>query len=65
MLSMRIILLENGKGVRCVDAKASNCSINGRIVYSETGSLAAQDIAWDGNKKMMIKNGNGWRSRNL
>ncbi|MDE6237233.1 MAG: hypothetical protein K2J23_08275 [Muribaculaceae bacterium] len=60
-----LILLENGKGVRCVDANASNFNTNGRIVYNETGSLAAQDVAWDGNKKMMIKNGNGWRSRNL
>ena len=60
-----LILLENGKGVRCVDANASNFNTNGRIVYSETGSLAAQDVAWDGNKKIMIKNGNGWRNRNL
>ena len=60
-----LILLENGKGVRCVDANASNFDTNGRIVYSEIGNLAAQDVAWDGNKKIMIKNGNGWRSRNL
>ena len=60
-----LILLENGKDVRCVDANASNFNTNGRTIYCEPGCLVAQDVAWDDYNKMMFINGNGWRSRNL
>ena len=59
-----LILLENGR-VRCVESKSSNFETSGRIVYSESGGLSAQDVAWDGSSKMMIKNSNGWRSHSL
>lgn len=61
----RVLILFENNNVRCVDAKSSNFNTSGRTVYSETGGLAAQDIAWDGNNKMMIKNGNGWRSKSV
>jgi hypothetical protein len=36
-----------------------------RKVYDESGSLAAQDIVWDGNSSFQIKNNNGWRKHSL
>ena len=59
-----LILLENGQ-VRCVESKSSNFETSGRIVYSGSGGLSAQDVAWDGSSKMMIKNSNDWRSHSL
>lgn len=55
-----LILLEDGR-VRCVESKNMNFSTSGRIVYSGALGPLAQDIAWDGNRVMMIKNSNGWR----
>lgn len=59
-----LILLENGQ-VRCVESKSSNFETSGRIVYSGSGGLSAQDVAWDGSSKMMIKDSNDWRSHSL
>lgn len=55
-----LILLANGT-VRCVESKSSNFNTSGRIVYSGALGPLAQDVAWEGNNKMMIKNSNGWR----
>lgn len=55
-----LILLEDGR-VRCVESKNMNFSTSGRIVYSGGLGPLAQDVAWEGNNKMMIKNSNGWR----
>ena len=55
-----LILLADGR-VRCVESKSLNFSTSGRIVYSGGLGPLAQDVAWEGNNKMMIKNSNGWR----
>lgn len=55
-----LILLADGR-VRCVESKSFNFSTSGRIVYSGGLGPLAQDVAWEGNNKMMIKNSNGWR----
>lgn len=55
-----LILCDNG------NVKLMNTNNHGvRTVYNQTGSLKAQDIAWDGNKSYQVQANNRWSKKSI
>lgn len=55
-----LILCDNG------NVKLISTNNHGvRTVYNQTGSLKAQDIAWDGNKSYQVQTNNRWSKKSI